>query len=93
MTHPDIERQWQRMIAGVRRVMARRAGALDGGGFAECHVVVETAHRGDAQRCGIEERLACSNVSPRLVAVGLCPGRECRHDVRAEGLTGGLRAQ
>ncbi len=54
----DIERERERMIADVGRVMTRGAGALergDGDG-AERGVVVEAADVGDGERAGVEER-------------------------------------
>src|SRR4051794_34155900 len=58
----DVERQWHRVIACVRGVVASRAGAEDGGNV---QVVIETLDVTDHDRLAVEERLATGDRAPR----------------------------
>ena len=60
---PNVERQWTRMIAHVRRVMAGGAGAVD---RRHPQRIVQARHPADGKRVGVEDRFAPGERFPRL---------------------------
>ena len=91
----DVERQRHRVVAGVGRVVAGRAGALD---HRHAEVVVQAGDAGDGDRLAVEQRLAArdrlardgdTTAAPfavtvlRVFDVGL-PALVERHRVRVE---------